>query len=212
MTRVLIANQESVRRAARIVREGGLVIYPTDTVYGLGCDPFNVRAVRRLIAAKRRPRKPLPVLASSIKDAERIAALTGRARMLALKFWPGSLTIVLRKREALPDVVTAGRGTVALRIPSNRIALRLTELSGGLLVGTSANISGGKPPITAAEAERELGDAVDVIIDGGPSSLRKPSTVVDATGEEIRLLREGPIEYDVVARAVGRWKEGRTCL
>lgn len=198
---ILGADENALRKAGRIVREGGLVIYPTDTVYGVGCDPFNVEAVKRLIVAKGREGKPLPILASCVERAERIAVLTNRARGLASKFWPGPLTLVLKKRKVLPDTVTADRDTVGVRVPNNKIALSLLEQVRGLIIGTSANKSGGKPPITAVEAGKQLGRFVDVILDGGPVQLGQPSTVVDVTGERVRLLREGPISMVLIAEA-----------
>ncbi len=191
---VLKASGEAIRRAAEVVRSGGLVVYPTDTVYGLGCDPFNERAVRRVFEVKGREfGKPLPILASSLEDVMRIALLDGRALSLARLFWPGPLTLVVPRKTVLPDIVVCGRPSVGVRIPGHEVALDLIRACGGLLVGTSANRSGGKAPRDAGEAISEVGGLVDLVIDAGPAPLGVPSTVLDLTGPRPRILRAGAI-------------------
>ena len=197
MARVLRAGQEAIEEAARLVRAGGLIIYPTDTVYGLGCDPLNTRAVERAFRAKGRGfDKPMPVLASGLEQAMRIAEFSPQALRLAEVFWPGPLTLVLPRRPVLPDAVSCGRPSVGVRVPGHDFALRLIEACGGLLIGTSANRSGHPPPRTAQEAISKLGDVVDLVIDGGPAPLGIPSTVVDLTGPEPVVLREGAISSE----------------
>ena len=197
--RVLKATSENIRVASEIVRDGGLVVYPTDTVYGLGCDPLNVKAVQRVFRVKGDRKKPLPILASSVADLEKIAGLSDRARKIAAKFWPGPLTIIVPKKSALPSVVTCGLGSVGVRVPKHDVAVQLIRLSGGLLVGTSANKMGEKPPRTASEAAEQLGEEVDVILDGGPTPLGVSSTVIDLIAEEPKILREGPISYEDIS-------------
>jgi len=187
---VVEATLENVEAAAEIVRGGGLIVYPTDTVYGLGCDPFNVDAVERLVKVKGARDRPLPILASSLNHVVRVADLSQQARRVAERFWPGPLTLVLPKK-LLPDFTTFGFSTVGVRIPNHPTALKLIELSGGLLVGTSANRSGMAPPLTANAAYEQLNDEVDAILDGGVSELGKSSTVVDLTSEEPKVLRKG---------------------
>lgn len=199
-TRILPASLENIRRAAQIVAEGGLIIYPTETVYGIGCDPLKVDAVKRLIEAKGRGDKPLPVLAFSIEHALRIAILPQGAEKLASKFWPGPLTMVLKKREILPGIVTANRERVGVRIPDNEVTLLLLKECGGLLIGTSANRSGKTPPCTAVEAKEQLGDFVQIILDGGRARIGRPSTVVDVTASVTRILREGPVSRSSILR------------
>ncbi len=191
-TRILTATTENVKEAAEVVKKGGLVVYPTDTVYGLGCDPFNAAAVVRLIEAKGGRDKPLPILAHSMGDVERVAELPEKARRLGEKHWPGPLTLILLRKN-LPDIVTLGSATVGVRIPNNTTALTLLKLSGGLLVGTSANKSRAQPPSTALEAYEQLKDEVDVVLDGGSAGLRVPSTIVDLTGKKPRMLRAGAL-------------------
>jgi len=189
---------------AEIVRRGGLVVYPTDTVYGLGADPFNERAVERIYEVKKRDRsKPLPVLVASLRDAERIAVLTSSARKLAGKYWPGPLTLILKAR-SLPCILTACTGKVAVRMPGDPVALLLVELSGGLLIGTSANISGRPPPRTAREALEQIGREVDAVVDAGPSFYGLPSTVVDVSTGRPRLVRRGPIRLEDIERSLER--------
>jgi L-threonylcarbamoyladenylate synthase len=180
-----------VTAAAEVVRAGGLVVYPTDTVYGLGCDPFNVATVRRLIRIKGTRDKPLPILSSSLDDVERVAELSEQARRIASRFWPGPLTLVLPKK-SLPTEVTFSLPTVGIRIPDHRLALSLIRWSGGVLVGTSANKAGVSPPTTAAEAYECLGNEVDIVLDGGQAKIGASSTVLDLTAKTPKVLRRGP--------------------
>lgn len=198
MVRVLPADEAGISEAARIVKSGGLVVYPTDTVYGLGCDPLNPNAVRRVFRVKEREAKPLPILAAGVEDAGKIAHLTPKALRLAARFWPGPLTLVLVKKPLLPPIATCGLDTVGVRVPGYQPTLQLIRESGGLLVGTSANKSGAEPPRTAGDAIRQIGGEVDLVLDGGPTPGGLPSTVVDLTGDEPRLLRRGPIKLEEI--------------
>jgi L-threonylcarbamoyladenylate synthase len=190
---ILKATRSNIVVASRIVKKGGLVIYPTETVYGLGCNPFNVEAVKRILEVKGERRKPLPILAASIEDADKIASFSASGKRVVAKFWPGPLTTVLPKKHALPDIVTFGLDSVGLRIPDNNVALRLIGLCGGLLIGSSANRSGEEPPRTVQEILDEVKEGVDVILDGGLTAQGRPSTVADLTSWKPRILREGPI-------------------
>ena len=184
--------KESMARAADEVRRGGLVVYPTDTVYGLGCDPLNQVAVRRLFEAKGREAKPVPVLFSSAEKAQEFVTFSPRASDLAAKHWPGALTIVAPLKRAVPPQLTQGKENLGVRVPAHAGAIELISLCGGRLTGTSANLSGRPSARTAAEAIDQLGSNVDVILDGG----RLPgteSTVVQVVGAEVTLLRSGPI-------------------
>jgi len=195
---VLKATKTNIRAAAQIARRGGLVVYPTETVYGLGCDPLNVQAVKRVLDVKGDRKKPLPVLAASIVDADKVAFVSPNGKKLAAKFWPGQLTMVFPKKPALPDVVTFGWDSVGLRIPDNDVALQLISLSGGLLIGSSANRTGEEPARRVQEISGELKEMVDVVLDGGPAVQGRPSTVVDLTSEKPRILREGPISLKAI--------------
>ena len=187
------ADERNVSLAAKIVKEGGIVVYPTDTVYGLGCNPFNVAAVQKIKNIKRRSNNPLPILAYDIENVGRIAILNDRAKKIAKRIWPGPITLVISKRKSLPDSITSSLNSVGVRIPNNQIALRLIKLCGGLLVGTSANKSGASSPTTAIEANKQIGDKVDMVLDGGPTILEKESTVVSLIEDRFKILRAGAI-------------------
>jgi L-threonylcarbamoyladenylate synthase len=199
---VMKATKNNIVAAAQIVRRGGLVIYPTETVYGLGCDPLNAQAVKRLLEVKGDRKKPLPVLAASIEDVERVAFVSPNGKTLAAKFWPGQLTMVFPKKLALPDVVTFGLDSVGLRIPDNDVTLQLIGLSGGLLVGSSANRAGEEPPRRVQEMSEELKAMADVVLDGGLAVQGMPSTVVDLASDKPRILREGPISLKEILDAL----------
>ena len=199
---VLKATKNNIMAAAQIVRRGGLVVYPTETVYGLGCDPLNVQAVKRVLDVKGDRKKPLPVLAASLVDADKVAFVSPNGKKLAAKFWPGQLTMVFPKKPALPDIVTLGWDSVGLRIPDNDVALQLISLSGGLLIGSSANRTGEEPARRVQEISGELKEMVDVVLDGGPAVQGRPSTVVDLTSEKPRILREGPISLKAILAAL----------
>jgi L-threonylcarbamoyladenylate synthase len=202
--RILRASRDNILAASRIVRSGGLVVYPTDTVYGLGCDPFNVTAVKQVFRVKGEREKPLPILASSIDHVEKIASLSPKAEKIARWFWPGPLTLIVPKKPILPEVVTCNLNSVGVRVPNHAVALQLINLSNGLLVGTSANRTGEKPPQTAPEAARQLGEEVDVILDDGPTTLGVPSTVADLTSKKLRILREGAVSFKEISEALSQ--------
>jgi L-threonylcarbamoyladenylate synthase len=199
---VMKATKNNIMAAAQIVKQGGLVVYPTETVYGLGCDPLNLQAVKRILEVKGDRNKPLPVLAASTVDAEKVAFFSPNGKKLAAKFWPGPLTMVFPKKSALQDVVTFGLDSVGLRIPANDVALQLISLCGGLLVGSSANRTGEEPPRSVQEMSDELKGMVDVVLDGGPTVQGMPSTVVDLSLEKPRILREGPISLEAILDAL----------
>ncbi|MFP3985891.1 MAG: L-threonylcarbamoyladenylate synthase [Candidatus Bathyarchaeia archaeon] len=194
---VLTATPRNVRAAAGIIKKGGLVVYPTDTVYGLGCDPFNIGAVEKLIRVKGARGRPFPILAHSLENVEWIAELSKEARRIAGKFWPGPLTLILPKRR-LPEAVTFGLKTVGVRIPNHNVALELVRLSGGLLVGTSANKTGHQPALTAEQASKQLKNDVDLILDSGKATLGVSSTVIDLTTGKPKVLRKGLINLENV--------------
>ncbi len=184
--------QGSISEAAVVVGKGGLVVYPTDTVYGLGTDPFNEKAVNRLFAAKGRSAKPVPVLCSSLQKATDLVELSVRGAELAREYWPGAFTIVAPLKKRLPSILTQGTGNLGVRVPAHRGCLSLISACGGWLTGTSANLSGQPSSRTAQEARIQLGDSVDLILDGG-SLVGKESTVALVVGDEVTILRGGPI-------------------
>ena len=183
---------DSLKKAAEWVRKGGVVVYPTDTVYGLGCDPLNDAAVNRLFEVKGRGSKPVPVLCSSAEKADELVLLSPKGLELARAGWPGALTIVAPLRRTLPDRLTQGSGNLGVRVPADPACRELAELCGGWLTGTSANVSGQPSATTAAEAKRQLGDRVDMVLDGGVRD-GKESTVVQVVGGSVTILRTGPV-------------------
>jgi L-threonylcarbamoyladenylate synthase len=184
-----------LERAVRCLLEGGLVAFPTDTLYGLAAAASNDRAVRRLFEVKGRPPdRPLPILIESIDGADVIATdIPPVARRLMEAFWPGGLTLVLRRHPRFRSLALAGGETVAVRVPDHVVALELLRRLGEPITGTSANLSGRPGPTTAEEVRRQLGDRVDVIADGGPCPGGIESTVIDCTVDPPRLLREGAV-------------------
>lgn len=191
--RLLPMDGESIARAAQQVRRGGLVVFPTDTVYGLGCDPLNHAAVRRLFDAKRRERKAVPVLCSSTDRAAGLVRLSGSALELALRHWPGALTIVAPLSRSVPPQLNQGTLNLGVRVPDHPGCLQLISACGGWLTGTSANLSGHPSSRSAAEAIDQLGDVVDIVLDGGRLAGTE-STVVEVVGKEVTILRTGSVE------------------
>lgn len=190
-----------IEEALNALKTGGLVIYPTDTLYGLGCNALDASAIERVFAVKKRPAtNPLPIAVDSIEMMRRYAELTDTAEKLAAAFLPGPLTLVL-KRKGLPDALTGGLPEVGIRIPGGDTALKLIELLGAPITATSANISGSDPPVTAEDAASQVGDA-EIVLDGGRLEKGVPSTVIDLTGKP-KILREGPIKREDLEKVIG---------
>jgi len=192
-----------VDRAIEILKAGGIVAFPTDTVYGLGGDAFNIEVAERIFRVKQRPcHLPLPVLlADSTQVASVVDSVSGIARFLMKHFWPGGLTLVLLKKDSLPDIITAGSNKVAIRIPDHVVPLTLIRGLGAPIIGTSANISDKPSPVTTEEVEQQLGSQVDLIIDMGKCPGGLESTIVDVTGETPVILRHGVIPEKEIKRA-----------
>jgi len=192
----------SLQRALGRLQAGGLVAFPTDTVYGLGALAFDGTAVEGIYAAKGRDtERAIPILLGSARMLPMIAGeLDARTRRLAAAFWPGPLTLVVPKNRKVP-VAVSGSATVAVRVPAHDTALRLLRLSGPMAV-TSANLSGGTASRTADEALSQLNGRVDLILDGGPAPGGLPSTIVDCTGPELLILRQGPVSLEEIRAAL----------
>jgi L-threonylcarbamoyladenylate synthase len=186
---------QQIQEAATVLKKGGIIAFPTDTVYGLGAPANNPAGVRRIFEVKQRPlTQPLPLLLGNIGQADEAAIhIPDTARRLMNVFWPGALTIVLKKAAWIPSIITAGSDTIAVRVPDYALTLALIKSVGMPLVGTSANLSGRPSSKTALEVKTQLGDLVDYILDGGTSPLGKESTIVDSTVEPPRIIREGAI-------------------
>jgi len=194
ITQLLFAAQaETIEQALQTLRAGGLVAFPTDTVYGVGALAFDGPAVESIYAAKDRPvEKAIPILIADVSDLDKVAVdVPSMAAILAAHFWPGPLTLVVPKQPTLPQAISANE-TVAVRIPDHPVARALLRAAGPMAV-TSANISGQPSPNDAADVMRQLGGRIPLIIDGGTTPGGVPSTLVDCLGAEPVILREGPL-------------------
>jgi len=197
--------QQQIERGISILREGGIVAYPTDTVYGLGACASLPQAVEQVYKVKERPwNMPLPLLLADVSQITRVTKLVPPIAWLLIRsFLPGALTIVLHKSNSVPDIITAGGTTIAVRIPAHPVPVALAGGLGTPIVGTSANLSSMPSPLTADEVYSQLGDKVDWIIDGGRCPGSRESTVVDVTGEIPALLREGAISKGELEQVCG---------
>ena len=194
---------EIVRASAALGR-GGLIAMPTDTLYALAADATDDNAVERIYRLKVRERgKPLPLFVASLSQALAIADFNQTARALAEAFWPGALTIVLPKQSTFKSRALAGSDSVALRVPNEAQALAILQKLGRPLTGTSANLSGGPDPVSAADVRRQLGDGVDLILEAQTGSFGRSSTIVDCTGPEPRVLRQGAISAGDIEAVLG---------
>ena len=185
----------AVDQALQVLKQGGLVAFPTDTVYGVGAHAFLPQAAEQIYHVKGRPRgKPIPILLASAESLAEVAeGVPPEAWALAQRFWPGPLTIVLRRDPSISDVITADGPNVAVRVPDHEFALRLIGAAGGALAATSANLSGHPDPVTAQEVLGYLEGRIDLILDGGPCPGGQASTVIDLTGVSPTVVRPGPI-------------------
>ena len=202
-TEILVASASgAIARAWEVLRAGGLVAFPTDTVYGVGALAFDGEAVESIYAAKDRPvEKAIPVLLGDAVDMGKVAIdIPEAALRLAARFWPGPLTILVPKRLDLPEAVSA-TSTVGVRVPDHAVARSLLRAAGPMAV-TSANISGAQSPVTAQEVFAQLGGRIPLILDGGKTPGGVPSTLVDCTAPELRVLRKGPIALDSLQSAL----------
>ena len=208
--------QQALAKAVELLESGGVVGFPTDTLYGLGADAFDVRAVSRVYSIKGRPRHMgMPLLLGKVDDVERVALdVPDLARTLMERFWPGPLTLILKRSLEIPSEVTGGRDSVAVRMPDHPVPLALVNGLGRPITGTSANPTGGSDPITAEDVRRLLGSKVDYVVDGGSAISGRGSTILDLTDTRPRLVREGAVVYeslrDVIDVALGTsssWEE-----
>lgn len=208
MVKILSLGGRSLRvdviaEAAATVRAGGLIIYPTETVYGLGADACSDEAVAKVFVAKVRPiEAPISVAVSSLEMARQFTRITPKAEVIFKKFLPGPLTVILSAKPKMSKLLTAGTGKVGVRVPDHPVALKLLDFVGGPITSTSANISGRPAPSTLKEALVQIGKSVDLAIDAGRCKLGAPSTVVDLTVEPFEVLREGPVSGERIRRAL----------
>jgi len=200
-----MVSDREIKNAVAVLRSGGLVAFPTETVYGLGADAANPEALKKVFAAKGRPHDhPLIVhIADAVQLANWARAVPETAHELAKTFWPGPLTIVLRRAASVSDLVTGGQDTVALRVPSHPVAQALLRAFGSGIAAPSANRFGRVSATTAAHVRSEFGDAVDCVLDGGAADVGIESTIVDLSGEQPTLLRPGWITAQQLKDALG---------
>ncbi len=191
------ANPETgiIAEAARIIRNGGVVVFPTRSLYGLGADAFNVRAVNRIFHIKQRPaNKPILVLIEDMDELNRLAALVPPAATAIMEgFWPGRVSIVLQAKEGLSSNLTAGTKKIGIRLPGHNIAYTLVKAAGSPITGTSANLSGNTGCFQVNDLDEKIVDSVDLILDAGSLKGGAGSTVVDVTGETPLILRQGEL-------------------
>jgi L-threonylcarbamoyladenylate synthase len=198
-------NRNQITSCASIVSSGGVIVFPTDTVYAIGCNPYNDKAVERVFEIKgRNLARPFPVLAANINDVERVVSLGKTGKKLAAMFWPGGLTIISKLVDsALSSKVTAGQMTIGVRIPNNACAIQLLEHC-KYLVGTSANISGEKSARSVSEVVASSLRGFDAILDGGSTKDGQESTIIDLSSDIPQLIREGVISVSEIERAVSK--------
>ena len=199
----MIIDTLEIKKAVQIIRQGGVVAFPTETYYGLGVDPFNPQALTKLFAIKKRS-SAKPVL-TLITDQDQLSLLTLEIPSLFLPLfplWPAPLTLVFKALPSLPSILTGGTGTVAVRISPHPLAMALVRAYHQPLTATSANISGKPSAVTADEVRMYFGDTVDLVIDGGRTQGGKPSTVVGIDNDALTVIREGVISLSEIERAV----------
>ena len=198
---------EDIQAAGEVLKQGGIVAFPTDTVYGLGAVFDDEKAVRKIFAAKgREEKKPLSILVADSAQVELLSEIKSgemaqKAERLMKKYWPGALTLIFRKKPGIPDAVTAGGETIGIRMPDMELTRELIRAAGKPLAAPSANTSGKRSSVSAREVLEDLDGKIDMVIDGGTCPVGVASTVVDMTGETPVILREGVITAEMIAQA-----------
>ena len=195
-----------LEEAATLIRAGGIVAVPTDTLYGLAADPFSAAVVERVFAVKgRSSERALPLIAADIEQIEKwLSPIPPAGRRLAAVYWPGPLTLLVARPAALPAAVTGGLEHVGVRVPAHAVARELCRACGRPLTATSANPSGAPASADPGEVARTLGEGIGLLLDAGPTRGGPPSTIVDVSGREVRLVRPGAIPWDEVQAWLGR--------
>ena len=204
-TKILSTKKQDINTAANIIRDGGLCVLPTETVYGLGANAFCEEAVKNIFIAKGRAQdNPLIVHISKFDEIyDLVEEVPEKAKVLADAFWPGPLTMIFKKSDKIPSAVTCGMDTVAIRMPSHKIARQIISEAGVPVAAPSANISGGVSPVTAEHCVADLSGRVDAIVDGGKCEVGLESTVILMVGEKPRLLRPGFVTPEEIAEKIG---------
>lgn len=198
---IVPADEQSIRQAADVLRSGGLIAYPTETYYGLGVDPYNQQALRKLFKIKKRAAHlPILVLIADIKQAKTLAVLPlpKSFTQLAEQFWPGPITLVCSARPELANELTGGTATIGMRQSSHHVAQQLVQAFGGPVTATSANLSGDTPARSARQVAAFFGDGIDIILDGGKTTGTKGSTLVRCEHGSITCIRQGMIDFQTI--------------
>ncbi|NCF75462.1 MAG: threonylcarbamoyl-AMP synthase [Xanthomonadaceae bacterium] len=187
--------KEKIEEAVKILKKGGLIAFPTETIYGLGADALNINAVKKVYSIKKRPlNKPLIIQLANKKDISKFTKnVSKKTNILINKFWPGALTIVFKKSKLIPNIITTDK--IAIRIPDNKIALAIIKKFGHPITGTSANISKKESPLGVKDVINNLSEKIEAIIDGGKSKIGTESTIIDLTSNYPILLRQGAIPF-----------------
>jgi L-threonylcarbamoyladenylate synthase len=201
--RMLTASRDALAQAVQVLRAGGVVAYPTDTLYGLAVDPRNASAVERLFELKgRNATAAIPLIAATVEQAQAAGEFSPAHLQLARAFWPGPLTIVVPAKPSIAPLLLGGGSTIAVRVPAHAVAKGLAAQLEGCITSTSANRSGQAPATTAQQVTTDLGDAIDLVLDGGPSPGGPPSTIVDLADGRVRLVRAGAVSWDRVLESL----------
>ena len=199
-----MVSAEAIQRAIDVLRNGGVVAYPTDTLYGLAVDPRSADAVRRLFDVKgRQAGHAVPLIAADMEQASQAAVFNARARQLAEAFWPGPLSIVLPAKDAVRAEIAGADRSVAIRVAAHHVSHALAAGLGFCITATSANLTSHPPTSSPAVVAAAIGDRIDLLLDDGESPGGPPSTIVDLRGPEARLVRDGAIAWDRVLRSLG---------
>ena len=189
------------------IKKGSLIIYPTDTVYGLGAIVTNEQSINNVYLAKSRSfSSPLIALLSSVDKVEEVAYVSDKnlLKKLAKAFWPGALTVILKRKEHIPSIMVSGGDTIGVRIPNLDLAIKIIDLAGGILATTSANISGEATPKSYDELSEAIKSKVDILIDSGECKLGEASTIIDLTSDVPKILRKGAISIEEIEKIIGR--------
>ncbi|MBC6477582.1 MAG: threonylcarbamoyl-AMP synthase [Hormoscilla sp. GM7CHS1pb] len=199
-----VDNQAAVSKAVELLKKGDVVVFPTDTIYGIGASIARESGVKKIFEVKSRsPQKPLIIYVASFEQLQQVTQEIPESTLSSLrKIWPGAMSGIFGKTEIVPSFVTSGQNTVAVRIPNHQLCLELVRRVGDPLAVTSANISGMETQKTAPEVAAQLGERVPLVLDGGPNPEQQPSTLVDFTGSTARLLREGAWSFSKLRQAI----------
>ena len=209
MSKILFVNKktpdkEVIQKAINVIKSGGVIVYPTDTLYGLGANALDSSAILRVFKIKNRPlTQALPVIVSDLDMAKKLTFITQEAEQLMKIFWPGPLTIILEKKPIVPQIITGGKEGIGLRIPKHVLPLAISKISGLPLIATSANKHGGLSPVEISDVLYQFKEGIDLFIDGGKSEIGFGSTVIDLTRRPPMLLREGSITKENIESIIG---------